>query len=171
MRTIRTRKLDPHFVKDVIGAGGENILSCFQCGACVGGCPAGRATPYRMRRIIGKARLGLKEEVLSSRDLWLCTTCYTCYERCPRDANPTDVILALRNLAVKKGYCPENFKNSVKTLVDSGHLVPLLPEVRRFRKELSIDEIPPTAIKSKKALREVKRILEIMGTAKLVGLR
>jgi heterodisulfide reductase subunit C len=48
----------------------------------------------------------MREEVLASPALWLCVMCYRCYARCPQQVNFTDIMRALRHLAVRDGYAP-----------------------------------------------------------------
>jgi heterodisulfide reductase subunit C len=48
----------------------------------------------------------MREEVLSSPQIWLCTMCYRCYSRCPQQVNFTDIMRALRHMAVRDGYVP-----------------------------------------------------------------
>ena len=72
---------DPDFTAEFIDAGIETVQHCFQCGTCSGSCPSGRRTPYKVRQIVRKCLLGLKEEVITDDALWMCTTCYTCQER------------------------------------------------------------------------------------------
>ncbi|MBR0369857.1 MAG: CoB--CoM heterodisulfide reductase subunit C, partial [Methanobrevibacter sp.] len=55
---------DPEFTAEFIDAGIETVKHCFQCGTCGGGCPSGRRTPYKVRQIVRKCLLGLKEEVI-----------------------------------------------------------------------------------------------------------
>lgn len=52
---------------------------------------------------------GLKEELLSSDLLWLCNQCYACYAHCPQDVKFTDVVGALRRMAVQEGYVDGSF--------------------------------------------------------------
>jgi len=115
--------------------------------------------------------LGLREKVLSDKDLWLCTTCFTCLERCPRGVDPTDVILALRNMAVEAGYMLDQHKRVSGYFVKYGHAVPLNEENRKRRVSLGLSEIPPTVHKSKKALNEVQGITKKTGFDKLIGFK
>jgi heterodisulfide reductase subunit C len=41
--------------------------------------------------------------VLNSNTIWLCSSCYTCAVRCPKEIKITDVMYALKRLAVKEG--------------------------------------------------------------------
>ena len=83
---------DPDFTAEFIDAGIETVKHCFQCGTCSGSCPSGRRTPYKVRQIVRKCLLGLKEEVITDDALWMCTTCYTCQERCLRSVKIVEII-------------------------------------------------------------------------------
>ena len=88
-------------------AGYPEVDACIQCGTCSGGCPSGTRTALRVRTIIRKVQLGI-DDILSENDIWYCSTCYTCLERCPRKLPITDIIIYLRNLAVQRGFIHEN---------------------------------------------------------------
>jgi ferredoxin len=44
--------------------------------------------------------LGFKEEILQSKEIWLCYACGECSETCPRQACPSDYMAALRRYAI-----------------------------------------------------------------------
>ena len=102
--------LNPGFRDEVaLLPGGENIKRCFACGTCSAGCPVTNiADEYSPRRIIRQVLLGMRDEVLKSPELWLCVMCYRCYARCPQQVNFTDVMAALRHLAIRDGYAPKD---------------------------------------------------------------
>ncbi len=83
--------------------GGERLVACFQCGTCSGSCPTAPAMDYSPRRMLHMLRLGLGARVLQSRAIWLCTSCYSCTTRCPREIKITDAMIGLRRLAVDRG--------------------------------------------------------------------
>lgn len=84
--------------------GGENIEACIQCGTCTGSCPTSRYMDYTPRKIIAMLSAGMKEEVLRSEAIWLCVSCYSCTVRCPRGIKITELMYALKNLAIKYRY-------------------------------------------------------------------
>ncbi len=83
--------------------GEKRVLVCYQCGTCSGSCPTAPAMDYNPRRILHMLRLGLGERVLRSQAIWLCTTCYSCTARCPREIKITDAMIDLRRLAIGRG--------------------------------------------------------------------
>src|SRR4030042_2617929 len=103
---IDSKTFDPNF-KFLITSepGGENIKKCFFCCTCAARCPVREVTErYNPRRIIRMALLGMKKEVLSSDFIWLCSSCYTCFERCPQDVKIPELMNAIKNIAVREGY-------------------------------------------------------------------
>ncbi len=111
---IVVEDLDPGFCDEVASLpGGENIKKCFACGTCAAGCPVTNVDDeYNSRTIIRKVLLGMREEVLTSPVIWLCLMCYRCYARCPQEVNFTDVMKALRHLAIKDGHAPADMLSS-----------------------------------------------------------
>ncbi len=108
LETLEVSKLDPTFCEEVIAQpGGEHLRRCFACGTCVAGCPVSEVDPeYSPRKIIRQILFGMREEVLSSPLIWYCLVCYRCYARCPQNVNFTDIMRALRYLALKGNYAP-----------------------------------------------------------------
>ncbi len=160
---------NPEFTRKVIEQGGKTVNLCFQCGTCTGSCPSGRQTAFRVRKVVRRAQLGFEEDVLPSEDLWLCTTCFTCYERCPRGVEIVDIIMALRNMAVRKGYMAEPHRKVAELISKTGHMVSLRDEDKALRKKLGLRETPPTVLSDSKMLEQVKKITELCGFDKLVA--
>ena len=118
MGTIVLNECDSKFKYDVANEpGGENIKLCFSCGLCTAGCPVSEIDEnYNPRKIIRMVLLGMREQVLSSDFIWLCSLCYTCYAHCPQNVKFTDVMGALRAMAVKEGYVHSSFPDRIKTI-------------------------------------------------------
>lgn len=161
--------IDKEFTQKFIDAGLETVDHCFQCGTCGGGCPSGRRTPYRVRQIVRKCLLGLKEEVISDPALWMCTTCYTCQERCPRSVQIVGIIKMARNVAAQAGYMADAHKATGSFVIKSGHGVPINDKTKSLRKEIGLVEVPPTTHAFPEALKEVQDICVACGFDKLIG--
>jgi heterodisulfide reductase subunit C len=121
---IDVGELDPGFRDEVAAEpGGEGFLRCFSCGTCVAGCPvAGRTEKYNPRRIVRMALLGMRQAVLTSEFVWLCSACHTCSERCPQDVHIPELMNAIRRIAVREGYAPPAFRQQAELLRDHGRL-------------------------------------------------
>ncbi len=158
---IDVGRLDPGFRAEIAAEpGGERFLRCFSCGTCVAGCPvAGRTEKYNPRRIVRMALLGMRQEVLSSEFVWLCSTCYTCYERCPQDVHIPELMNAIRNIAVRQGYVPPAFLQQAGLLRDHGRLY----EITAFENERRAEQgLPPI----REQADDVRRILVRCGAVK-----
>ena len=112
---ISSDDLDKNFKYEVAAQpGGENIKKCFSCGTCTAGCPVSEVDEsFNPRKIIRMVLLGMKKEVLSSKVIWYCCSCYTCYAQCPQNVKFTDVMAALRHLAIEQGYVSKDFLDKV----------------------------------------------------------
>ena len=160
---------DPDFTAEFIDAGIETVKHCFQCGTCSGSCPSGRRTPYKVRQIVRKCLLGLKEEVITDDALWMCTTCYTCQERCLRSVKIVDIIKKARNIAAHAGYMAKPHKMTGVFVMNTGHGVPINDATKALRTKIGLSEIPPTTHAFPEALAEVQKICKITGFDELIG--
>ena len=160
---------DPDFTAEFIDAGIETVKHCFQCGTCSGSCPSGRRTPYKVRQIVRKCLLGLKEEVITDDALWMCTTCYTCQERCLRSVKIVEIIKKARNIAAHAGYMAKPHKMTGVFVMNTGHGVPINDATKALRTKIGLPEIPPTTHAYPEALAEVQKICKITGFDELIG--
>jgi heterodisulfide reductase subunit C len=155
-----------------VDAGLEEIRACINCGTCTGGCPSGRRTAYRTRSAIRRALTG-DETVLSDIDIWFCSTCYTCYERCPRGIPVTDMIIKLRNIAVAEGNILDaHFGLANNVFLKTGHGVPANGEAnqkwRDLRESYGLPPLPPTVHSYPEAVKECQDLLKSVGFIELM---
>ena len=160
---------DPDFTAEFIDAGIETVKHCFQCGTCSGSCPSGRRTPYKVRQIVRKCLLGLKEEVISDDALWMCTTCYTCQERCLRSVKIVEIIKKARNVAAHAGYMAKPHKMTGVFVINTGHAVPINDAAKALRTKIGLPEVPPTTHAYPEALEEVQKLCKITAFDELIG--
>lgn len=159
---VESNQLDPTFKYEIAKEpGGEHIRRCFACGTCTASCPVRAVTDrYSPRKIIRLALLGFREEVLSSDFIWLCSSCYACHERCPQDVRITELISAIRNIAVREGYVPPAFRAQVDLLRDHGRLIAVGEFDNEKRTELGLPVIQERP-------QIVAKLLEETGAARL----
>ncbi|MCQ2070513.1 MAG: CoB--CoM heterodisulfide reductase subunit C [archaeon] len=161
-------KFDPEFEKQLAELGGEDAKLCFQCGTCTAGCPSGRRTSYKVRKLVRMAQLDMKDEIINSEELWMCSTCYTCVERCPRRVPIVDVIIALRNMAVATGKMKPAHKKTASNLYTLGHTLSINDDVKAQRKALGLPEVPPTVLANADAMAQLKAIMDAAGFDSIV---
>ncbi|VVB87620.1 CoB--CoM heterodisulfide reductase iron-sulfur subunit C [uncultured archaeon] len=142
----------------------REILACIQCGTCTGSCPSGRYTNLNVRRIVKDS---IKKDISSDQELWMCTTCYNCQERCPRGIKITDAILLLRSEAVKKGKILPAHRNVCRFLVETGQAIPLDDKHMEIREKIGMG-LPETVCKYPEAREEVKKLLKSTGFFELI---
>jgi quinone-modifying oxidoreductase subunit QmoC len=86
---------------------GEWVKMCMQCGVCAGSCPLGDAWEHTPQKIFMMIRAGKREEVLGSDSMWMCTSCYNCIVRCPRELPITHIMHGLAHYAKRLGIVPK----------------------------------------------------------------
>jgi heterodisulfide reductase subunit C len=146
---------------------GCTIQTCMQCGTCTGGCPSGTYTSLNTRQIVQSARRD--KDVLNDDDLWMCTTCYTCQERCPRGIKIVDALLALRTEAVRSGIMLPAHRKVAQAVISKGHAVPIDDKGMDKREQLGLDRVPNTVHKYPEAMEQVKNLLHSTGFVELTS--
>ena len=106
--------LDPNFAGEIASIpGGDRMYGCIQCGTCSGMCPLSPYMDYTPRRIMAMIRAGFKGEVMTSYTTWLCASCYSCTVECPREIPITDIMYAVKRIAIRTGAYPRRFPTPV----------------------------------------------------------
>lgn len=82
---------------------GEWVKMCMQCGVCAGSCPLGKHWDHPPQEIFMMIRAGKRHEVLASDSMWMCTSCYNCIVRCPRELPITHIMHGLAHYAQRLG--------------------------------------------------------------------
>lgn len=136
--------------------GGFSHNYCYQCGACVADCPAHRfLEEFNPRTIMLQAILGLEQDLIGEDTIiWNCTNCYNCYERCPQDANPIEVIIALKNISVQEHPDKPSIRNIFRRVEQTGGTVQQTSLIEKRRKELGLP------VYQSKCLDELNTIFE-----------
>lgn len=86
---------------------GDWVKMCMQCGVCSGSCPMGPYWDHPPQELFMMIRAGKREEVLSSSSMWMCTSCYNCVARCPRELPITHIMHGLAHYAKRLGIAPK----------------------------------------------------------------
>src|SRR5512146_1319128 len=80
--------------------GATDVSACFSCGTCTASCPLSQTDATFPRRIIRYAQVGMKDALLTSKELWSCYQCGECAETCPTKADPSEFMAATRRYAI-----------------------------------------------------------------------
>ncbi len=88
---------------------GHKIKKCLQCGTCTGACPVSEFMDLTPRQMVAMFRAGRIEELLRSKSIWICASCYSCTVRCPAGIKVTDTMYALKRIAMQRKIYPANF--------------------------------------------------------------
>jgi heterodisulfide reductase subunit C len=106
----KEKELRDSFIRQVNNIpGGESINKCIQCGTCTGTCPVSYTMDLTPREVIALFKARDIKTILSSRTIWICASCYSCTVRCPQGVMVTDILYALKRLAIEQEIFPKRF--------------------------------------------------------------
>jgi len=128
---ISQKKIRDQFVTKVEELSGQKLLACYQCGKCSAGCPAVSQMDILPNQIIRFAQLGLKDELLQSKSIWVCASCLTCNSRCPKGIKIAEVMEALRLILLRK---KKDYVRISELSAEEKERVPAIALISNFRK-------------------------------------
>lgn len=75
---------------------GVNPRKCMRCGKCTAACPAYEEMEFHPHQFVSMVQSGRIDELMQSRGIYHCLSCFACVERCPRSVEPAAIIEAVR---------------------------------------------------------------------------
>ncbi|HEX7392544.1 MAG TPA: hypothetical protein VF374_06300 [Thermoplasmata archaeon] len=168
-KVINEKQLDPDFANLIKKYAGKDVMTCLQCGNCTGVCPISLKIDYKTRNIIKCCQFGLRHYTLGTQ--WVCATCYRCYEHCPADLNPAEIMVALRHIAIREGIIPPFIKTAATNLVKYGQSVKPDPEIDKIRTELGLEPVHSHDAEYKAVIREIQLLVHATKYDKLIGIQ
>ena len=125
-------KLKPDFSSQLKELGAFDLAACYNCGTCTAICSMSDEENSIPRKMVRYSVLGLEGEIQASLDPWLCYYCGECSTSCPREANPGELMMALRRYLTtsydwtglsKKFYTSKSWEISAISLLSAIILV------------------------------------------------
>lgn len=95
-----TTLVDTGLFKDLQKFGATDVSACFSCGNCTAICPLADNDGAFPRRMIRYAQVGMKEELVTAKELWTCYHCGECSDACPTEADPGEFMATARKYAI-----------------------------------------------------------------------
>ncbi|WXG41341.1 MAG: 4Fe-4S dicluster domain-containing protein [Candidatus Freyarchaeum deiterrae] len=145
---------------------GETLNFCYQCSTCSGCCPVFRYNArFNPRKIVENTLLGRKDRTVDSPDIWFCTVCHNCTEKCPQGVKVSEIIIELKNLSSKEGLFPVHLQEEAKALLEFGMVSPANKAILSRREKLGlpvVENAPP---------EEIRTLTSFTGFDKLVANR
>ena len=132
MKEIDELVKDINLAEEVMELSGENPYNCYQCGTCSASCPFIEEMDLKPDEVIRYVVLNRKE-VLKSKTIWICASCFECAERCPRDINITKLMEALRQIILRKNV---DYTEIEKIGEEEKRTIPQIAFVSLFRKNV-----------------------------------
>jgi ferredoxin len=113
--------IDPKLAGEIKKYGTFDFSSCYNCGECTAVCSITGTDASFPRMFIRYSMLGLKDEITSSKEIFLCYSCGDCSESCPRQASPGDLMAALRRYSTGQyepsGLAALIYKNNIFSVI------------------------------------------------------
>lgn len=100
-----TRRVDPTLIYELKQFGALSAEKCIHCGNCTAICSLSKENDRFPRHVMRLAQLGMRDELLGSKEIWLCYNCGDCSETCPQGAEPANLMAAARCYAITH-YAP-----------------------------------------------------------------
>jgi len=162
---VQLDETDAEFSEAVAKAEGKKINICFQCGTCTATCPIRRFDKtYNPRLILRETLLGLRKKVLSTNGIWLCASCYSCTQRCPRGVRPAEVIRAIRNLAVREGHIHPFYRMQGSAIATLGRIFGEDEFINEMRANMNLPPLPPVNRKEMSIILQDMEVNKILTT-------
>ena len=105
-------------VEEILRISGVDPKKCMKCGKCSATCPAYDEMEYHPHQFVSMVRKGRIEELMASKSIYLCLSCFACIERCPRNVEPAKLVEAVRLAVVRQKGMSHMTPTDVPSMLD-----------------------------------------------------
>ena len=88
--------------EEILRISSVNPRKCMKCGKCSATCPAYDQMEYHPHQFVSMVQKGRIEELMHSKSIYMCLSCFACLERCPRNVEPAKLIEAVRLAVIRQ---------------------------------------------------------------------
>jgi heterodisulfide reductase subunit C len=85
------------------------------------------------------------KSVVEDEKLWICCTCNVCEDRCPQEIPISDLLVALRNSAARRGNIPSKLGMAVELLAKTGRSM-IVHQLDEMRAHHGLAPLPPAPV-------------------------
>ena len=110
---------DTILMDTIMSISGVNPRKCMRCGKCSGACPAYDEMEYHPHQFVSMVENGRSEELMRSRGIYTCLSCFACVERCPRNVEPAKLIEAVRLAVIRQQGSNHLTPEQIPALLDA----------------------------------------------------
>ena len=110
---------DTILLDTIMSISGVNPRKCMRCGKCSGACPAYDEMEYHPHQFVSMVENGRIEELMCSRGIYTCLSCFACVERCPRNVEPAKLIEAVRLAVIRQQGSNHLTPEQIPALLDT----------------------------------------------------
>ena len=108
-----------YITDEVVRISGSNPKKCMKCGKCTATCPAFDAMDLHPHQFVDMVVNGRIDELLNSRGIYNCLSCFACMERCPRSVEPARLIEAVRVAYIRQKENNHLKPDAIPALLDA----------------------------------------------------
>ena len=91
-----------NMIESITRISGVNPRKCMKCGKCSGACPAYDEMEYHPHQFVSMVENGRIDELMASKGIYTCLSCFACVGRCPRNVGPAKLIEAVRLAVIRQ---------------------------------------------------------------------
>ena len=88
--------------EEILRISSVNPRKCMKCGKCSATCPAYDQMEYHPHQFVSMVQKGRIDELMNSKSIYMCLSCFACLERCPRNVEPAKLIEAVRLAVIRQ---------------------------------------------------------------------
>ena len=89
-------------IETIMRISGVNPRKCMKCGKCTASCPAYDEMEFHPHQFVDMVENGRIDELMASKGIYTCLSCFACVERCPRSVEPAKLIEAIRLAVIRQ---------------------------------------------------------------------